>query len=130
VKVFGTLVSGLAVQFKNGKVVSMTAARGVDAVRKYYNSSTAGRDQFGWADFGVNRSMRVGPGMWGPGPSMAAGYVTAGIGTNLAQGGTNRSSFGFASNIPNATVSVESTKVVVNGQLSPSFETLTMSNRH
>lgn len=125
-KSFGQTLSGFTVRFKNGKIVSMTASRGLGSIRNFYQHGTAGRDQFGWADFGVNRSMRVGAGMWGPGPSMAAGYVTAGIGTNLAQGGSNRSSFAFAGGIPNATVSVESTKVVVNGRLAPSFGTLTM----
>lgn len=128
VNYFGTLVSGMTLRFKNGKVVSMHAARGEDIVRRYYATGGAGRDELAYADFGVNRSMQVGAGNWGIGPSMAAGFVTMSIGGNFGLGGSNRSPFFFGSNVPNATVSVESTKVVVNGQLMPSSQKLTMTN--
>jgi hypothetical protein len=61
--------------------------------------------------------MHVSTGTWGPGPSMAAGYVTVGLGSDLGFGGSNDSTFGFASDVSNATVSVDGNAVVTTGQL-------------
>lgn len=109
----GVDVNGMAFVFKNGKVTSMQAKNGSAEVEKFYASGGAGRDELGWVDIGVNRSMTVPAGRWGPGPSMASGYITAGIGGNVVNGGTNRSIFGFASNVPNGTITID-TKMVVN----------------
>jgi hypothetical protein len=58
-------------------------------------------------------------GMWASGPSMAAGYVTLGLGSNSGFGGTNGSSFAFSSNAPNAMVSVGGNAVVIDGPTRP-----------
>ncbi len=84
---------------------------------KLYSAGGAGRDQFAYIDFGTNRSMRVPAGQWGPGPSMAARYMTLSIGSNLGFGGTDRSAFAFASNAPNATVTVNGKSLIENGTL-------------
>ncbi len=110
-------VVGMRIRFSNGKMASMSASSGGDAVKAQYNIGSAGRDQFSWADFGVNRSMSVPAGNWGAGPSMAAGFVTVGMGSSLSQGGSNRSSFFFGSNVPNATVTVDGRPVITNGRL-------------
>lgn len=121
--VFGTVnfngvdVNGMTFVFKNGKVTSMHAANGSAEVAKFYTTGSAGRDELGWVDIGVNRSMTVPAGKWGPGPSMASGYISAGIGGNVPNGGTNRSTFAFASNVPNGTVTVDTKTVVNAGQL-------------
>ena len=83
-RVNGTLVSGLTVHLVAGKITSMTAKSGMATVNKLYNVGGAGRDQFASIDFGTNRSMRVPAGQWGPGPSMAAGYITLAIGSTSA----------------------------------------------
>jgi len=113
----GNLV-GWTVHFSNGSVTSMQADAGFGPVQKAYDAGTVGRDQFAWADFPVNRSIRVGAGTWGAGPSMAAGWVTAGIGNNLPQGGSDASSFALSSNIPDVTVTVDGKAVITDGHLS------------
>jgi aminopeptidase len=112
----GNLV-GLTLRFAGGRMTSMRAASGGEPVQQAYASASAGRDEFAWADFGVNRSMRLPPGIWGAGPSMVAGYVTAGLGNNLPQGGSDRSSFAFSSNIPDATVTVDGETIINAGRL-------------
>jgi leucyl aminopeptidase (aminopeptidase T) len=113
----GVNVAGMRVHVANGKVISMNAASGGSVVQQFYASSSPGRDRFGWADFGVNRSMTLGPGNWGAGPSMAAGFVTMGIGGDLTQGGSNHTSFLFASFVPNATVTVDGKPLISSGRL-------------
>lgn len=114
----GVLVSGLTLHIADGKVTSMSAQTGMDAVNKFYQAADAGRDAFAFVDVGTNRSMHVpATGTWGPGPSMAAGYVTMGIGSNLGFGGSDRSSFAFSSNVPNATVTVGGKGLVSGGTL-------------
>ena len=117
----GVNVDGMKITFKDGKVTSMHASGGGDEVAKFYASGGTGRDEFGWIDFGVNRSMTVPSGRWAYGPSMAAGYITAGVGNNVAFGGSDRSAFGFASNIPSATVTVDGKSIISAGKLTQSL---------
>jgi len=114
----GTLVSGMKVRFAAGKVVAMSAASGISAVQKQYVAGGTGRDEFSFVDFGTNRSMHVpSAGEWGYGPSMAAGYVSAGFGFNANFGGSDRSPFFFGSNIPEATVTVDGKRLISAGSL-------------
>ncbi len=114
----GVLVSGLKLHFAAGKITSMSAPSGMSELNKLYQASDAGRDELATMDVGTNRSMHVpATGEWGPGPSMAAGYVTLGLGNNLGLGGSDRSSFAFPSNVPNATVTVNGKPLVSGGAL-------------
>jgi hypothetical protein len=110
-------VVGMTVRFRAGKMTSMHAKSGGAPVQEAYAAGSAGRDLFAWADFGVNRSMHLPTGIWGAGPSMVGGYVTAGMGNDLPQGGSNHSSFDFSSSIPDATVTVEGAPIVRRGRL-------------
>jgi hypothetical protein len=117
-RVSGTLVSALTAHVVAGKVTSMHAKSGIAAVNTLYGSGGVGRDLLSFVDFGTNRSMKVpATGQWGGGPSMAAGYVTMGIGSNLFFGGTDASPFFFLSNIPNATVTVDGKPLITSGTL-------------
>jgi hypothetical protein len=100
-----------------GKVTSMSAKSGEAVVDKLYAAGGTGRDVFSFVDFGTNRSMHVPAGQWGGGPSMAAGYVSVGIGNNLVFGGSDSSSFFFLSNIPSATVTVDGKAIIGSGAL-------------
>jgi len=116
----GVLVSGLTFHISNGKVTSMSAKSGLAEMNKMYQAGDAGRDEFSLVDIGTNRSMHVpAAGQLGAGPSMAAGYVTVGIGSNLFFGGNDRSSFAFESSVPNATVTVDGKRLVSGGALTP-----------
>jgi leucyl aminopeptidase (aminopeptidase T) len=117
-RVNGTLVSGLTLRFVNGKATAMTAKSGLDAVMKFYAVGGTGRDRLGFIDIGTNRAMHVSStAQWGAGPSMAAGFVTIGIGANYALGGDDRSTFGFSSNVPTPSVTAGGTAVVNAGSL-------------
>ncbi len=121
-RVNGVLLSGLTLHFADGKITTMTAAGGMTELNKLYQAGDAGRDELATLDIGTNRSMHVpATGTWGPGPSMSAGYVTMGLGNNLSLGGTDRSSFTFSSNVPNATVTVNGKPLVSGGTLRPSM---------
>lgn len=113
----GTRVAGLKMQFAGGKMTAIHADSGLATVRRTMAAATAGRDLFSWADIGVNRAMRVGDGDWGPGPSMAAGYLTVGVGSDVVFGGSNQSTFSWSSNIPKATISVDGQRIVSGGRL-------------
>jgi len=118
----GVLVSGMTLHFANGKITSMSATSGKATLDKLYEAGDAGRDELATVDVGTNRSMHVpATGAWGPGPSMAAGYVTLGLGNNLGFGGGDRSSFVFSSNVPNATITVNGKPLVSGGTLPASM---------
>ena len=117
-RVGGTVVSGLTLHFVNGVMVSHTAKSGLAAFDKLYEAAGAGRDRFSFFDLGTNRSMHLpAGGQWGPGPSMAAGYISMGVGNDLAFGGTDASAFAFASGVRNATVTVNGKRLVLGGTL-------------
>ena len=59
-------------------------------------------------------------GVWGNGPSMAGGYVTLGFGGNLGLGGSSSSPFGFSSDVPNATVTVDGKTIISKGAITSS----------
>jgi aminopeptidase len=111
-----TEVDGMAMHFVNGKMTSMTATSGMPTVQAFYDAGTAGKDQFTFADFGVNRSVKFVPNskMFA---SMAAGMVTLGTGGDLFLGGTNASTFNFSSYISNANVTIDGTPLIVKGRL-------------
>jgi len=113
----GTVVTGLAAHFAGGKVTALTARRGLSVLSALYTAGGAAARRLGFIDVGTNRSMHLGPGMWGPGPSMAAGYVTAGIGANYGLGGSDDSAFSAESNVPNATVTLDGKALVSHGTL-------------
>ena len=114
----GVVVSGLTLHMSAGRVTSQTVRTGSSEFERMYGAGGAGRDQLAFFDIGSNRSMHVpAAGQWGPGPSMAAGYVTIGIGNDLFLGGSNGSAFAFSSNVPNATVTVNGKTIVSNGTL-------------
>lgn len=112
----GKKVSGMTMRFSGGRMTSMHAGEGEDQVRKLYAAGGPDRDEFTFADFGVNRAVSY-PAGSAVFAGMAAGMVTLGIGGDNTIGGKNTSPFGFAGYIPNATVTVDGRKVIANGKL-------------
>jgi aminopeptidase len=111
-----TEVDGMTLKFANGVMTSMNAKAGLAAVKAFYDTSTAGKGSFTFADFGVNPGVTFVPGskMFVP---MAAGMVTLGMGGDVFNGGTDTSTFLFTGYMTNATVTVDGKALVVKGKL-------------
>ncbi len=117
-----TLIEGLTLDFKAGKLVSMTARAGLEPLKKAYDKVTgqggAGKDQFSFVDLGINRSLVLGPhakrGDYAP-----AGMVSLGFGGNEQYGGANKAAWGYETNLAGCTVRLDGKVVVENGALRP-----------
>jgi len=109
-------ILGLTLTFKAGKLTSMTAKSGLEALKKMYDAADAGKEEFAFIDLGINPNVTVKPGSklvaW-----MPAGMVTIGIGNNVWAGGDNKSSYSLASFIPGSTLKVDGKALVENGVL-------------
>jgi leucyl aminopeptidase (aminopeptidase T) len=115
-----TVIEGLALEFKAGKLVAMTARAGLEPLQKAYDKVTGkageGKDQFGFIDLGINRNLVLGPkakrGGYAP-----AGMVSVGFGGNEGYGGENKAGTGWESNLPGCTLKLDGRVVVENGVL-------------
>ena len=115
-----TLIEGLTLDFKAGKLVSMTARAGLEPLKKAYDKltgqSAVGKDQFSVIDLGINRSLVLGPkakrGDYAP-----AGMVSIGYGGNQQYGGENKAFGGYETNLPGCTLKLDGKVVVENGVL-------------
>jgi leucyl aminopeptidase (aminopeptidase T) len=112
----GEVIEGLTLTISKGKLVSMTAKRGLDALKAYYDASSGGKDLFSWIDLGLNPDAAL-PTDTGRIVWMAPGGVTVGIGDNSFWGGTNVSSFTFAGSVPGATLAADGKVMIENGVL-------------
>jgi len=112
----GQVIEGLTLAISKGKLVSMTAKNGLDALKAYYDASSGGKDLFSWIDLGLNPDAAL-PTDTGRIVWMAPGGVTIGIGDNTGWGGTNVSSFTFAGAVPGATLAADGKVMIDNGVL-------------
>lgn len=108
----GRLIEGLAWTFQDGRVVELTAKRNLAASQAGWETGTGAKDMFG--SFAVGLNPRVRPGFLQN--AAAAGTVTIGIGENRGIGGTNASSYGFASQLSSATVEIGGRVVIDRGR--------------
>jgi leucyl aminopeptidase (aminopeptidase T) len=109
-------ITGLNLDFRAGKLTSMSAKSGIERFKALYDAGGKGKDEFGTIDFGINPNVKLKPsskmGVW-----MPAGMVTFSIGNNLSAGGENNSSFGYGFFVPGSTVTVDGKVLVENGVL-------------
>ena len=112
----GKEITGLTLTFKAGKLTSMTAKSGLEALKKMYDAAGAGKEEFAFIDLGINPNVTVKPGSkllaW-----MPAGTVTVGIGNNMWAGGDNKSPYSLACFLPGSTLKLDGKAVVENGVL-------------
>ena len=112
----GQEIRGLTLEYRKGKLASMTAASNIDALKARYDAATGGKDQFAWIDIGVNPETRLplesGRVVW-----TAPGSVAVGLGDNRGFGGTNASDFSLATQLGGATVKADGKVVIENGAL-------------
>ncbi|HTL31835.1 MAG TPA: aminopeptidase [Kofleriaceae bacterium] len=110
----GKEITGVTVEIANGKVTSVSAKSGWDAIKARYDAAGPGKTEVGFVDLGCNPAVRTGGKLetW-----MGAGMVTIGIGGNAWAGGTNKEPFSLAYQLAGATVSLDGKILVENGQL-------------
>ncbi len=113
----GREISGLTLVVRGGKVVSMTAKSGLDALKAAFDAGDAGKDELSFIDIGINSDVAIPEGSkmltWVP-----AGMVTIGIGNNNWAGGKNNSGFSASFFMPGSTLTIDGVAVVENGKLS------------
>jgi len=109
-------ILGLTMIFKAGKLISMTAKSGIEALKKRYDAAEAGKEEFAFIDLGINPNVTIKPDSklvaW-----MPAGMVTVGIGNNVWAGGENKNTYSLASFLPGSTLKVDGKALVENGVL-------------
>jgi aminopeptidase len=112
----GESIRKLRLEFKNGKLTSMTAEEGIEPLQAVYNAAGAGKDLLGVIDIGINS------GIQSPDDSPVhvwakAGTVTVSVGDNTWAGGDNRVAFGFAAYSPGSSLTVDGKPLVQDGRL-------------
>jgi leucyl aminopeptidase (aminopeptidase T) len=112
----GKEITGVTIDFKNGKVTSMTGGPGFDAIKAQYDAAGQGKDEFSMFDIGINPAVKLPAGTkllsWVP-----AGMVSLGIGGNTWAGGTNECAYGFSGFVPGSTVTIDGKPLVEKGSL-------------
>lgn len=112
----GNTIENLRLDFKAGRLVSMTAQSGLEPLKAAYDAAGRGRDIFGVVDVGINPNVSLIPGSrmvgW-----MPAGMVTVALGGNTWAGGSNDVSFGIDPFLPGSTLSVDGRVIVQDGAL-------------
>ena len=112
----GREITGLTLVFKAGRVTSMNAKTGIEALRQLYDAAGPGKEQLAYLQIGVNGLVRLPAGVKINAP-MPAGMITLGIGNNLNAGGENASPFAAAVFLPGCTLKVDDQAVVDAGRL-------------
>lgn len=112
----GKEITGVTIDFKSGKVTSMTGGPGFDAIKAQYDAAGQGKDEFSMFDIGINPAVKLPAGTkllsWVP-----AGMVSLGIGGNVWAGGTNECAYGFSGFVPGSTVTIDGKPLVEKGSL-------------
>jgi aminopeptidase len=112
----GERIEGLRLEFKKGRVTSMTAKSGLEALKGEYDAAGRGKDALGVLDFGINPGLKLPTDK----PIHAwsrAGMVTVVVGDNAWAGGDINVGFGIAPYLLNGTVAVDGRVVIQDGKL-------------
>ena len=112
----GELIEALRLEFKGGKLTSMTAKDGLEPLQAAYDAAGPGKDLLGVIDIGINPGIKSPAGspvhVWG-----RAGTVTVLVGDNTWAGGSNAVSFAVPAYSTSSTVTVDSKSLVQDGKL-------------
>lgn len=112
----GQSIDGLRLEFKGGKLTSMTAKEGLEPLKQAYDAAGPGRDLLGVIDIGINPGIKSPEGspvhVWGK-----AGTVSVVLGGNTWAGGNNTVSFGVPAFSYTSTVTVDGKALVQDGKL-------------
>jgi aminopeptidase len=114
----GKAVDNLTMEFKDGKMVSMsgTGPGFADLKAEYDAVSDPRKDEFGYIDFGINPNIKL-PANASVGNWVPAGTITVGTGGNTWAGGTNSVPYGQTVSLMGATVTLDGKPVIEGGTL-------------
>jgi hypothetical protein len=112
----GEEIESLRLDVANGRVVGMTAARGLDRLKGRYDVAGTGKDLVTVLDIGVNPNMTLAPDSKLR-TYVPAGMVTVSIGNDTWAGGNNNASFSFPMFLTRARVTVDDVPIVEDGKL-------------
>jgi leucyl aminopeptidase (aminopeptidase T) len=112
----GKRLAGLRLEFKQGRVVSMTAKSGLEAFKAEYDAAGRGKDVLSALDFGINPGLKLPAGKpihsW-----TRAGMVTVVVGDNAWAGGDINMGFGLFTHLGNGSADVDGRAIVRDGKL-------------
>ena len=111
-----TKVTGLTMHLVGGKLSSWSATTGSTEIAKFYDVAGSGRDEFTYADIGLNPAIHFidGSSMTA---TMLGGMVTLNVGRDNCCGGTDVAASSLDASVPHATVTIDGRTVVKNGAL-------------
>ena len=112
----GKEIQGLTLQFREGRLTSMTAKSDMSEMKARYDAGPAGKEVFAGLDVGINPNVTL-PADGRMVAWMPAGMVTVGIGGNTWAGGENEAPFGLWTHLPGSTLKVDGKAIVENGRL-------------
>ena len=110
----GKMLSGLKLQFENGRVTNLTATANLDAFKESYENTTGDKDRIANIVIGLNpRSELIGFFT----DRYVQGTVSIGIGGNQGIGGTNDAVFGHEETLRKPTLTVDGYNLVDQGKI-------------
>jgi leucyl aminopeptidase (aminopeptidase T) len=114
----GKAVDNLTMQFKDGKLTSMTGSGpGYADLRAAYDAVDDPRkDLFGFVDLGINPDVKLPAGSQ-VGSWIPAGTITVGLAGNTWAGGDNSVPYGLTAFLPGSTVTLDGKPIIERGQL-------------
>jgi leucyl aminopeptidase (aminopeptidase T) len=113
VQTMGVNVADMEWEFKEGKLTSITAKKNIDPISREMEIATGDKDRLATLEIGLNSKAKYGFMM----NRIVDGAVTLGIGDNESLGGNNKTAFGTAATISNATLEIDGRTIIKNGQL-------------
>ncbi|HYF39226.1 MAG TPA: aminopeptidase [Gemmatimonadales bacterium] len=112
----GKTVERLRLEFRAGKMTSMTAQSGLERIQSFYDGAGPRKDEFGLVDIGINPNVPFPKGSqllnWVP-----SGMVSIQVGNNLIAGGDNAVNFELSPFLPGSTLTVDGKAIVKDGVL-------------
>jgi aminopeptidase len=109
-----TIIEGLTLTFKAGKLTSMKARKGGERLQALYDAAGPRKDEFAAIDFGINARAK---GTKGLVPFIPAGMVTIAIGNNAWAGGDNQGAFLSLVYLPGSNATLDGVSFIENGEL-------------
>ncbi|MDQ3370417.1 MAG: aminopeptidase [Myxococcota bacterium] len=107
-------VLGLTLEVKAGKITSVSAKSGWDAIQPRYDAAGPGKLELGVFDIGINPAVKTTPKLES---FVSAGMVTLMTGNNVWAGGTNQEPFALVLHLPGTTVMLDGKPLIENGAL-------------
>ena len=112
----GQEIKGMTLEFRGGKLVSMTAQSGLEPLKAAFDAAELGKDQLAVVDIGLNPNIHIVPNSRML-SYVAEGMISVWLGNDSWAGGNNFSSFNPGMTLPSCTVEVDGKVLVKDGKL-------------